>query len=340
MSYDTVDIDVFELKVDDNELKDIEFGRVFIDKDSVITVRIYNRDAASFAVSDIRFTNNNVFSHVNILPETVVAGGYIDVKIKFSPADIITYNDSIQVLITEPCKITLTGNVSGTGIVKLIASLPDTTGEIGDIDFCIPLSAYFETNRNISNQSNWTAYISHDAALFAPNASISSAVINGIRHSTMQGNSTVQNNQIAISDYCGMILLDQKISTVLELDSLNYQNPNVLVELNNGSLTTNGICVRNLSQIARLEKIQLKLMKNPADDKIIFEVSVPNSENISIQLYNFAGIEERQSSITRRFEKGSYRIEMDSELLVDGIYFLRLSTLDDVITEKIILYKR
>jgi hypothetical protein len=321
-SYDTVDIDVFELKIDYDGLKNISFGSLLIDVDSTITVSVTNNDVTACKIKSIEFGSSGVFSDMSLLPVTLIPGQTHNFKLQFSPQNIIDYSEPIKLSISEPCNITLWGNIRGTGIVELLISLPDTNGSIGDVDFCLPVRSKLLTQKQVMVDANYKISLFHNLDAFAPNPNIATAVSSEQRIATYTNKVFFSKEEIITENYCGTILLGQFNPFPVSFISVLIDNPNVIVKEINGSVKTNSICVKNLSGIISLSIPELKLVQNPIDDIIPLDINIPCNSDITIKLYNLSTSSQTILLQNRRLTEGNHNLKLEASYLPDGFYVL------------------
>jgi hypothetical protein len=301
-----------------------------------LTVSITNEDASDFIIESIEFKNSSVFSHTNTLPSVVRSGESYPIKLTFAPDNIFDFQDSIIINITSPCSVRVVGKIKGSGIVVMYAFFPDTSGNIGDADFCIPIYSYFETNRQIQNQSKWQITISHDARIFLPDLYQSEPIINGRRVVDIQGGTSVSTDLGILTGYCGTIMLGDKDFSSLEIIKLQYQNPNVITKTINGSLTTNGLCIRNLSRLATFVPTTLTIAPNPVNDILRIDYHLSEDGKLLIELIENSSGSSVSILAKSNVIKGDYMLEYDVSHYPSGVYFVSL-TLNNLITRRMIV---
>lgn len=287
-SIDSIYISVFELSVFYDAVKQVNFNRVFIDSIAKLSVSIVNMDASEFVIESITFGSDGIFRHNNQLPATVSPGEEYIINLEFMPGDIIRYTDSIFINIIYPCPIVLSGSISGTGIVTFVAILPDTIAEIGSKDFCISIYGYFETAKNILDSSGFTLSISHLADIFSP-YSLDYTINAGYTTGTIDVQSEITNEIKVVDYYCGLVMLGENDYSPLTFESIAYNNPNVIVQSLDGSISIEGICAKELSKIMTLKRNHVELKNNIIDDELILDLIINSPDNILIELYDYSG---------------------------------------------------
>ncbi len=336
-SKDSIYIDVYEVSINSSDLDSIDFGRVFIDSTKTLTVYIRNEDAQDVTIGNISFGNTLIFHHNNTLPAVVKSGQSYPISITFTPYDILNFDDSIEVEITSPCSLIIGGKCKGSGIVKMIALLPDTTGEIGAKDFCIPVYSYFVTRRNISDASSWLMKISHNVTLFLPNKYTPSVFSISRRTVTLEGSSETTNQTKQMAEYCGTVLLGDVDETPLLFTEFQYNNSNVIVETINGSLKLKGLCVRDLSRLQLLETSYLQTSPTPANDEINIEYNLAEDGDFTLKLVNMLGQEIDVIAENKNAKKGSRFIRYNTGNLSSGTYFMIMQINGTIIRKQILI---
>jgi hypothetical protein len=338
-SADSIYLDVYEINVNDSELDSIDFGRVYIDSTKNITVHIINDDYQDFTIGAISFKNSMLLHHNNTLPAVVRPAESYAIDITFAPYDILNFRDSIIVEIVSPCHLRLSGYIKGSGIVKMIAILPDTTGEVGTNDFCIPVFSYFETNRNITNTAAWLMKISHNATLFLPDKYIPSLINGNNRVTTLQGSSEISNKLKAMTDYCGTVLLGNVDYTPLNFDEFHYYNNNVIVETISGSLKLKGLCVRDMSRLEPMESSYLQVTPSPAGNEINIEYRLDEDGSFSLLLIDAFAKRTNIIAQNKNAIKGKYTLRFDTSNLPSGAYFMILHINEKTSSKKILIIR-
>jgi len=336
---DSIYFDVYEISVNSDDIQNIDFGRVFIDSDSTLTVSISNEDVSDFTIESIEFKSTNVFTHQSNLPVLVRSGDKYSLDIRFAPDDILNFKDSIVFNIVSPCSLRVTGYIRGTGIVVLNAFFPDTTGKIGETDFCIPVYSYFETKRQITDNSAWQMTISHDARIFLPDLFSNSPIINGRRQAELRGSSPVKTDLSVFTGYCGTVMLGDNDYSSLDILSMQYDNPNVIVRTIDGSLRTDGLCIRDLSRLATYDITTMTIEPNPVQD--ILKIDYYLAENGSLKIELIESITGISVPIyeTISSKKGSGEIIFDVTPNSQGVYFVSLKLNSLIISRKLVIIK-
>lgn len=337
-SSDSIFITFYNIDLEHSSLDLIDFGRVYIDSDSTISVYITNNDNADVSISKIYFRDSTLLHHNNTLPAIIQATDDYEIKITFSPYDILDFRDSIYVVVDAPCPMIIKGFIKGSGIVKLIALLPDTTAEISTTDFCIPVSAYFNTKRNIIANDDWSLETAVNARIFHPD-DFASPIIANKSIITLIGNSPVSNRLQTIGYFCGSIFLGDVDYTPLEFLSFDYLNKNVIVETINGSLSTYGLCARNLSRLQSLPLDYLQVTPTPAINRISIDYKLTENEIISLYLMDERGQKIKSIISHKNINKGKHNLLYDTSLLPVGVYYLILQTKDLILRKKVLIIR-
>jgi hypothetical protein len=334
---DSIYITYYTIDLDYSDISSIDFGRVFIDSDSTLSVFIVNNDQTPVVIDDISFKNNNVFSHNQTLPATIASGMAYRIDITFSPDDILVFRDSIFVDVASPCPMRLVGSITGRGIVKLLVVLPDTTGEIANENYCIPVYGHFLTSRNITKSIQWQTKIAFDATNFLPQE-IAAPISNGKRIITMVDDEEITRTVRVIGRFCGTIMLGDDDYTPLEFLYFDYDNPNVIVETIDGSLSVSGLCARDMSRLLALESPSLQVVPMPASDNLNVDFKIIRSGAVSLKIRNMQGVVSK-NLLSSEVKAGRYSREFDISDLPQGVYFLIMTANGQIINKKIMIIR-
>ena len=74
---------------------------------------------------------------------------------------------------------------------------------------------------------------------------------------------------------------------------------------------------------------------NPFDNFTTLPVTIPNAMDVEIQIFDLLG-RYIQTVVSEQLDSGYYEIRFDTHDLSAGMYFYRLVTNDEVITQKMV----
>ncbi len=331
ITHSTVDLDY-------SDIDSIDFGRVFIDSDSTLSVYIYNNDLTPVVIENISFKNGLVFKCNNTFPATIGSGKSYRIEITFAPDDIVFFRDSIFVDVVSPCPMRLGGPVFGSGIVELLVILPDTTGTIGTENFCIPVYAHFLTARDITSDNQWETKIAFDASIFLPQE-IAAPVSNRKRIITIIDDEKITRHLRVIGYFCGTLLLGDDDYSPLDFLSFNYDNANVIVITENGSLSVSGLCSRDISRLQALESSYLHISPVPANDELEVNYKIVQSGNLNLRIVRAEGAFSKMLYSSEVKQTGEYSLKLDVSDLQQGAYFLIMSINGQTIIKKLMIIR-
>ena len=83
----------------------------------------------------------------------------------------------------------------------------------------------------------------------------------------------------------------------------------------------------------------LKVTPNPFRTTTTIQIELPATKEISLHLLDGQGRLLRQLLTPQHKNAGKYRVEHDLEFLEKGIYFIRMQTDKEVLTQKVICLK-
>jgi len=226
---------------------------------------------------------------------------------------------------------------SGT-IIK--AWLPDTSSEIGTTNFCIPLKILKENQCNITETLSFNAEIRYEASALLP-MNVTGNIVNGERIINLTGDKiTLTNDEMVIGNLCGTVLLAKNDKTLLRLTKFEFVGMDYSYEINDGSLTISGLCQRGISRLQTLSPAFMNIDPNPVNQSTIIRYNLPAASNIKLSLFNQLG--EEVSVLMNDYESSgehNYQLSIVNYQLNTGLYFLRLQTENEILTDKIFVAK-
>lgn len=324
----TAEINVKQIEIDVSEIDEFNFGEVKLNKESSL-VRIFrNNGTKPVRVSSVSLTGDDAFALV-AAPSSgdIFAQGEIhQLKIGFKPASVGTYSGILVIETDEPCastiKIQVTGSAKGVS-GKAFVWLPDTTAEIGDNNFCIPLYARLESEEQSINLDG-AAKIKFNANSLLTDNPNAGVVLNDERTITLNlQDVTLTTSGGAIGHFCGDIVLSGKSEVPLEIESIEWSEP-LDTEIKNGSLKVM-FCQQNLAAVKYYGKTQFVLKPNPASDNIEINILSEETGQFSIEIFTLQGTSiEKRIWISAGKQENS--INLDISKYSAGMYQIVFTT--------------
>lgn len=299
---DTIVIDEYDIVI--TRLENVEFGECLAGDSKTVEFEFVNYGEDSIYVSAIRPLLNEPEFLVKVspsLPVWLAKGQRISITIEFEPKEIGIFLDSIEVITTFPCSIIQIFQVSGiSGNDYALVWMPDTVGIVGDNDFVIPI--YGQLLNDNEYELSCEIEISFDAKIFYPDISskdlVYSDIIDGKRYVKFKA----ENKQLTIAEQRlfelkGTVLLSSGVHPLI-VNEVDWGTPYIKWDKLNGSLSAEGICRPNLSEIQLLADNALILMPEPANEEIFIRFKNKNTAIDVINIYDIRGSLIMQKSAT------------------------------------------
>ncbi len=337
---DSIEIEQYDIDVPD--YTDIDFGKIIVNYSKSIVLKLYNRGEDSIYVAGIsRILHSPHFDleYSVSLPVWLAGNDTISITITFHPKFEGLFVDSVAIIVGEPCQVNRFFQISGyTGEYYTEVWLPDTSAEIGDKDYVIPLYAKMLTNDTL--QLSYTAEIEFDASIFFPlpeqSAIISDRVENGLRKLTMQAeNLTITEDDNVIGEIKGTVLLSNGVNPLI-IKSFAWNYSQINIDTSNGSLRAKGVCKPDLAQISLFRKININIYPNPANDFINIE-SEEEFEINFVKIYDYLGRLIGNESKFEQINPHTYRMSISK--LVMGNYYMIINTKQGNFFEQLIIIR-
>jgi hypothetical protein len=213
-----------------------------------------------------------------------------------SNADAIIFKDTA--LFFGEAKIFLfpTTVSASSCLGKIEIWLPDTVAKIGSKNFCIPI--YAKKSGEIINGIDFEMKIRFDANAFLPE-NIKSTIEGKDRIITIEGESTeIKNEPGVIGWFCGEVLLGSERRVPLIIEKLQWKDSYLDTETRDGSLTLEGVCEHQLSQVELFQPLNLSVLPNPSSsDEVELIIEGKKGANYLIEIYNSNGMLVEQQGI-------------------------------------------
>lgn len=329
IGYDTVYIESIDMDIS-------------IDKNEIIYGYIWVAESGD---DEIIINNNNDFAieyEISQIKDVFGLEGYTGIinpndsetlSIKFTPDDIVDYYDTLRIIVLSPCKQEFAVNLSGNGKAKMIVSIPDTSVKVGS-DICIPINARLEI-AGIRTSGNFSIEIDMDAEVM--NTDVQGIFKNGKRIITAsESNLTISDNVIKITEICGKALMGLEDVSEITIDNFEWTDNHIEVETIDGSLTFEGICVRNMSRVQSFKPSKMSISPNPSSDKINVKISSGEKGLFELLIYNMQGVEVYKT-LWASNDFSEKAIQINSSDFSGGLYQAVLRSPTDCLFEKVLV---
>ena len=256
--------------------------------------------------------------------------------IKFSPDDIIDYNDILKIYINEPCNDNADIYLSGKGKAVLRIDIPETIAEINDY-ISIPVNAQIITGRDINPEVTFSADVQLDAGILLTDI-----------HGNIQNNkrvihfpqtlANISQNKTQIAEIKGTVLLGDRDYSAIELIDFTHDNDHLELDTNGGSLAVSGICAENLSRLSAFIPTRLLISPNPANESVNVLIESEEIGNIELKIYNLQGAEVYKESWNNS-GKTVKQFNINTDDFSNGAYSLVLKSSMSVIVRNLFINK-
>jgi DNA-binding beta-propeller fold protein YncE len=327
---DSVSVKVNDTKLQFDSASSYQFGKVCLGMQKSGIINIKNTGNEAVLLSRCYFKNGNrVFK---IMSDTanirIQTGTVYPLQIQYTPDRNGDFSDSIIIISNSPCKRMYSLIAGGSCIEKTIVSLPDTTVNINDTLFCIPLSAKLLCNSNTDNSSvQYIAEIRWNQGLFLAHSITNGTIIEN-RHQdgeqilkfSASGYEGEPDNA-CLTKICGMPMLGSSFQTPLNITSFEFKDSTVSVEKIDGSLTITGVCAGKLRLITFEDIVQFEVAPNPVTDN--FTITTNSKEYGIVKIFSVEGIEIKTLSFDFKI---SNKVSINTGDMSSGIYFISIET--------------
>lgn len=323
-------------------IKDLNFGNVSNKSSKTLEMNILNESDIPANIKRI-FTNHSdtlfTISTLPLLPATLKPNETLKISLDLNIKNLNHINDSLFIDLDSPCSQLYRVSLKGDRVIKVQIRIPDTVGNIGS-NMCIPISAINENNDILTEPFDFDAELLIDASSFSP-TNESSLVDTKNRSIKLSGkNVSFLSNQIKLSDLCGLVMLSDLTPIPIKINYFNSTNPLYEFEKINGSISTTGVCARNLSQIKLLESDKMEIQSNSSGESLKINYTVNRKKRVKISMYNSLGSEQIEL-LNKVAEEGQSEIliDTDAKSIISGVYFIKMITEDSNISQKFVIIK-
>lgn len=314
----------------------VDFGYVLIDSTKKLQRKIVNTGKEDIEIL-VKMNNSREFSlGMDEYTAYIEPGKEHVLDIYFTPENIYDYTDTIRVNITAPCPEEYIIPVSGSGLVKMIASLPLIGAEVG-LRACIPIRAKLLSDRDISSTADYYAEIEFDGDMLE--SEMGCAPNGDKRIIAFSGRDVYADSaEFILDEFCGLTLIGDKDLGPLNFLEFTWDDPHVLTDTVNGTFHVGGLCQRPISRIQRFEKTTMSILPNPAADNIHINVKSEETGYFCLRIFSANGeqLEELQWS---NEDKLNMEINLTTEKYLQGLYNISLITPWNSYSRKLIIIK-
>ncbi len=336
---DVTEIDA-ELKFAD--VTPVDFGRVLLGNNLIHSVLIINPSDY-----DIEYTariKNNI-GHINVIQANNIirANNTNNITLTFTPYYPQYYYDTLIVEATDPCEITLSKAITAAGYTKSRVWLPDTIATPGTKDYCIPLRAEISNDYFSDLSLSYSATLNTDASLIVPDGNYS--VIGRDLQIDLGGvDYNLTNNASIIENICGRIIFADEDVTPIKITGFEWSglanSELVEVEIVDGSITIDGVCVQNIRRIGGFKLTEMQISPNPANQSINITIESGEVGTFELSIYSTEGIEiENYKWHRTKSSPEANEFNIDLTKISSGIYRIMLRSPMEIISKPLSVVK-
>ena len=343
-------IEINEIEIDISGFNNIDFGEINIGQEGSTGLIAVNNSNQTITIESIYFKRNLpefTYKTALSLPNTFNPGENLIIDVKFIPNAEQYFADSLILEISEPCEVNKSISVTGEGgrsNARLLLTIPDLTGKVGDENFRIPLYANTENHTGIEGVA-LSGVISFKKDIYLPDSMINATITampieNSKRKVYFEArNVDIDHQKSIIAEISGKVLLGNTFVSTLELsDVILSEDMPIIIE--NGSLTADSLCVKDIRKIILFHNAEMSISPNPIDvqSKIYIKYSQPGKYILSIYTTEgrlTKGYEWHNSSNSKKAKT----INPEFENYSNGLYRIVLQTPEGVISKGIIVLR-
>ncbi len=293
-------------------------------------------------------TAGNVFQlgDVPSFPYPMPPGSELQIKVNYYPVEVVNYRDSLVVEIQDPCNYYHSTELFGRGLTKdLHVWLPDTVGEVGQEDFCIPLKAVLLCQDTLFYKSKYTVEIAFDYRAFLPydgQPGITDRFENEEQILTIKGGPVTFNPEpLLLANICGTVYWGKEDTTILKIRSFTWDDTLTTIYKHDGSLTVKDFCAFNIRRVKYLYRTNMMVSPNPASEDLSVNVDTKEGGKFELSIYNITGsLIYKDSWITSEGEVNKNKnLSIGLNNFSDGTYTVVLKTPNEALRRPLVIIK-
>jgi len=327
-------------------LNSLALDTTFVGTEGFLTSNIKNINKSKIVISSIKIkglSKGRIYiKSVPVMPIRLDSSETFQVTFGFLPDEFIDYTDSVEVMLDEPCNMSISCMITGISKDKVLFSLPDLTGKISSSVFAIPVKMSYSNNSD--KKFSYRTKISFDSRSFSPD-SISTGKL--LSYNITNDKGTVEYSDTAriikkgesiLTNIYGRILLGNASLTDLTIESMLINRDDVIPEIANGTLKVNGVCNGTFSQIKLIEPLEISLSPNPSSDYTCLNFKNLPTGGAVLKIYSLNGILIMEK-IIKTDESSSNEEMLDISKFPTGAYSLMFKTDSEIFRLSLIVVR-
>ncbi len=333
---------------------DYSFANVILKQNKINKFDLFNSSVENIKIEKIELKklSNDAFRVLNNLNFPIILSSKekLPLEIEFLPRAEGFYNDSLIIIISEPCKEIISVELTGVGIDKIpvIFLLPDTSAKAGEENYEIPVFTYLETDTVINKNISLIYEVIFNSHYFQPERVSSGRILESILdnksrkikiESDING---LSKQKTKINSIIGKVLVGYPEKGSLAFGEITFSDSTFFPLVINGNIKIDGVCQHSLNDFELTTGTSFNLNSTIIDKEFEIEIISNESGIFQLRLFDIKGQEiiksvwQRNSSILNIEEK---IINLDMSNYPTGFYLLLLRTPGKSLTKSILLIK-
>ncbi len=277
-------------------------------------------------------------------PLNLAPGAEFQVTMGYFPVEVREFLDTIVVQIGLPCPGRFAIPIHSVGLTKdLHVWTVDTIGELGQKDFCLPVTAALVSQDSLSFTSKYKIEIRFDALAFLPDKDqpgITEVETGGERILTIEGGPVKFNyRRQKLFDICGTVYIGIKDTTPLIISGFEWEDTLTTIYRHDGSLQIKDFCNSRLMRIQWYTPPQLNVKHNPLDGTVSAALECGTAGSQDFSVWSLSGTKLYEQSWIATEGNTEKEITLPDGDLASGVYLIMLKTPIETVTKKLMIVR-
>ena len=333
---------------------DYSFGNVILKQNRTNKFDLFNSSVENIKIEKIELKklSNDAFRILNNhnFPIFLSSKEKLPLEIEFLPRAEGFYNDSLIIIISEPCKEIISVELTGVGIDKIpiVFLLPDTSAKVGEENYEIPVFAYLETDTLISKNISLTYEVIFNSHYFQPERVSSGRILENILENKLRkikiesDKNGLSKQKTKINSIIGKVLVGYPEKGSLEFGEITFSDSTFFPLIINGNIKIDGVCQHSLNDFELTSGTSLNLHSTLIDRELEIEIISNESGVFQLRLFDIKG-QEIMKTVWEKYYHHTIPEEkilnFDLSNYPTGFYLLMLHTPEKSLTKSILLVK-
>lgn len=341
-AFDTIEVELPELKIKVEPVP-IVFPEFCLGTWDSLEIVIENTGVDRFTIDALYLENSpeGLELSTNIeLPFQHPGSLRNKMKLTYGARESGFTNSNLVIEISSPCekilKYPIQTNIADAGLHIYI---PDTSLAVSFRSACIPVYARWDceipgTDIYVDYQSS----ISFNRYIFAYEQ-ISDGVITNVSSSPIckidfnDDGVLIDSKDKILTKICGTPVLGDEESTAMIIEDFVLNDSLVRVYLENGRITTSGVCREDLARVRRFKELSISVNPNPVSGKADIAISGSEQGKMTLSICNVQGSLVYKENIDKSDDEILRQVDLSS--IPSGLYNIILSSVNQTSVEKV-----